>query len=190
MGRPASTDELDEAIHDLLELAVLQPSQPGAQALSRDRADLRNLDPGVAWQSSTGHSPGQRIARALRLTREREDDRSARAVVEQVVAQHQHWPCTALLVAPYRLKIGPVDIASQYMGQGTSPTRRSSARSCSSAAFSLASSCSRDGRFARACRTCSSADCTARLRLGNSPAATHRSTSARSRESSVTATFV
>ena len=72
-----SGDQLQQTFNRSIQLAVVYAANAFSEAFDRDRADLRNLDPGFLWQSSLGEFHGEGKTRTLRLTSDGHYDHGA-----------------------------------------------------------------------------------------------------------------
>src|SRR5262249_22924064 len=105
------------------------------------RTDLANLGPRALWQPLALQLESEREARPRGLARERDCDDRAGALVEDVVAEYQHWATASLLVAAHRVEVRPPDLSPQYSGQvSLPPAKPSSAKAFSSLGSSFAAS--------------------------------------------------
>src|SRR3990172_1219852 len=186
LGGDDFVQAVDKDVNNLLR----QSAQPLPDPFHRQRPHLADLHPRFLRQPEIlGQLEREGIRRPLLLARDRHRDHSARSLVEDVLAQHDHGPQASLLMPSNRVQIGPDNFSPQYSGHSeASPAKPSSASLCSNCLSSFAAS-----RATRDRSSLSSFSCTAswiaRLRLGNRLSATSRSSLRRSSRSMLIATL-
>ena len=114
------------------------------ETLSGKRSDLRYFDPSALAQLRFDEFQCQRIASPWLLAGQRKRNNRSRAIIENRLAQDQHRTSSRLFVTDCRIKICPIDVASQYAGHSARSVEIPiSAKACSSDGSSFSHSLSK-----------------------------------------------
>ena len=108
----ALADYFKKAVEHCGEFLVRGPTQSPANALRREGANLTDLYPRTFGHLCGCELQRERVAGPRLLAGQRDRDHRARALVEDIVAQHQDRALARLFVPADGVDVGPSNLAS------------------------------------------------------------------------------
>jgi hypothetical protein len=112
------TDDLVEALDDLLEFFGSDSTDPCPKPLGRKCTDLADLYPRPLRKPRSRKFKSERKTGPWLLTRDRYRDDCTGTLIENLLTENQHRPTASLFAPPNRVKVGPVQVPPQYSGHG------------------------------------------------------------------------
>ncbi len=104
-------DDFIKAFYDAEKFFRRDPTDSLAEALIGKRANVADLHPGPLWKTAGQQLDGQGKPGRLRLAGDRHGDHGAGALVEDVMADDDHWSSPRLLSSPLRVEVSPEHVA-------------------------------------------------------------------------------